>query len=120
DLATRAQLRGTNGRIGAHLSGGLDSSAVTATAARLLAPSGGKVIAFTAVPREGFTAGHPRRLVDEGPLAAETAAMYGNIEQVFIRSGHVSPLAGLDRMFFLYDRPILNPANWVWMAAIHD
>jgi len=42
-------LRGTDGRVGSHLSGGLDSSAVTATAARLLGPDG-RVTAFTSAP----------------------------------------------------------------------
>ena len=60
DQATQSCLRGANGAVGAHLSGGFDSAAVTATAARLLAPNGGKVIAFTAVPREGY-AGEARR-----------------------------------------------------------
>jgi asparagine synthase (glutamine-hydrolysing) len=39
DQAVRSRLRGTGGRVATHLSGGLDSSAVTASAARLLAPS---------------------------------------------------------------------------------
>ena len=55
DQATQSRLRGADGVIGANLSAGLDSGAVTATAARLLAPSGGKVVAFTAVPREGYS-----------------------------------------------------------------
>ena len=54
DQAVQSRLRGANGAVGAHLSAGFDSGAVTATAARLLAPSGGKVIAFTAVPRQGY------------------------------------------------------------------
>lgn len=119
DVATQAGLRGTNGVVGSHLSGGLDSGGVTATAARLLAPSGGKVVAFTAVPREGYSEDE-RSLVDEGPLAAMTAAMHPNIEHVLIRSGHLSPLATLDRTFFLCERPIRNTANWVWGQAIND
>ena len=121
DQATRSMLRGANGVVGAHLSAGFDSASVAATAARLLAPQGGKVVAFTAVPREGYDGPERRnRFGDEGPLAAATAAMYPNIEHVLIRSGHRSPLEGLDRNFFLYDQPILNPCNGVWMHAINQ
>ncbi len=121
DQATQSRLRGANGIVGSHLSAGFDSSAVTATAARLLAPGGGKVVAFTAVPREGYDGPDPRnRIGDEAPLAAATAAMYPNVEHVLIRSGHSSPLDGLDRLFFLFDAPMLNQCNMVWVSAINQ
>jgi asparagine synthase (glutamine-hydrolysing) len=120
DQAVRCRLRGADD-VGAHLSGGLDSSAVAATAARLLAPSGGRVIAFTAVPREGYDGPAPRnRIVDEGPYAAATAALYPNMEHVLIRSGGRSPLDDLDRSFFLFDRPVLNICNIGWTYNICD
>ena len=37
-----------------------------------------------------------------------------------IRSGHVSPVAGLDRKYFLFERPLLNLCNAVWIDAIAD
>jgi asparagine synthase (glutamine-hydrolysing) len=121
DQAVQSQLRGVDGRVAAHLSSGFDSSSISTTAARLLAPFGGKVVAFTAVPRVGYDLPLPaHRLGDEGPLAAATAAMHPNIEHVLIRSGHQSPLEGLDRNFFLYDRPVLNLCNTVWDHAIND
>lgn len=121
DQATKMRLRGAKGAVGTQLSAGLDSGAVTTTAARLLAPSGGRVIAFTAVPGRGYVAPTRRnRFDDEGPLAAATAALYSNIEHVFIRSGHCSPIEGLDRNFFLYDHPVQNLANAVWGRAIRQ
>ena len=120
DRATQSRLRGANGVVGAHLSAGLDSTAVTATAARLLAARGGKVVAFTAVPRARYGLQlQTNAILDEGPLAAATAAMYPNVEHVFVRSGHRSPLEGLDRSVYLCDRPILNPCNYVWDSAIN-
>jgi asparagine synthase (glutamine-hydrolysing) len=108
DQAVQCRLRGAE-NVGAELSAGFDSAAVAATAARLLAPSGRRVVAFTAVPREGYNEPAPRnRLVDEGPYAAATAAQYSNIEHVLIRSHDRSPLDDLDRSFFLFDRPVLN------------
>jgi len=120
DQATRSRLRGAGGAVAAQLSAGFDSAGVTATAARLLAPEGGRVVAFTAVPREGFDgrAGE-NQLLDEGPLAAATAALYPNVEHVMIRTGGRSPLADADRNFHLFDRPMLNLCNWTWGAAIN-
>ncbi|HYJ29225.1 MAG TPA: asparagine synthase-related protein [Allosphingosinicella sp.] len=121
DRAVAARLRGAGDRVGAHLSAGLDSPAVAATAARLLAPQGGRVTAFTAVPREGYDlTGLDFAIADEGPLAAAVAAMYPNIDHVPIRGAGVSPLAELGRNFFLFERPFLNLCNGVWTAATLD
>lgn len=121
DQAVKSRLRGANGTVGSHLSAGMDSAGVAATAARLLAPSGGKVIAFTAVPREGYDGADPRnRFGDEGPLAAATAALYPNIEHVLVRSGQRSPLDSLDRNFFLFGAPALSLCNMVWGFAINN
>lgn len=121
DEATRARLRGTNGSVGAHLSAGFDSAAVTATAARLLAPVGGRVSAFTSVPRTGYDGPQVQgRIGDEGPLASATAALYPNIEHVLVRTNGRTPLDGLDRAFFVFERPLLNICNYVWVSAIND
>src|SRR5262249_15519317 len=103
DQAVRCRLRGQREE-GAFLSGGLDSGAVAAHAARLLARSG-RVIGFTAVPREGYDGPAPRnRVVDEGTHAAATAALHPNMQHVLVRSGGRSPLDDLDRSFWLFDR----------------
>lgn len=118
--AVRCRLRGVRD-VAATLSGGLDSSGVVATAARLLAPSGGRVIAFTGVPGEGYDgAGPPGRITDEGPYAAATAAMYPNVEHVLIHAPNRSPLDDLDRMFLLSERPMLGICNLAWQNRICD
>ncbi|HYE27112.1 MAG TPA: asparagine synthase-related protein [Allosphingosinicella sp.] len=120
DRAVAARLRGAEQQVASHLSGGLDSSAVAATAARLMAPRGGRVTAYTAVPREGYEAsGIVGSFIDEGPFAASVAAMYPNIDHVLVRNGG-SPVADLDRLFFLYERPVLNLCNGVWSHRIMD
>jgi asparagine synthase (glutamine-hydrolysing) len=59
------------------LSSTLVSSVVEVTPRRLLMPTGGRVTAFTAVPRPGYDGAAPRgRIIDEGPLAAQIAALY--------------------------------------------
>jgi asparagine synthase (glutamine-hydrolysing) len=120
DRAVASCLRDQDGAVAAHLSGGLDSSAVAATAARLLAPTGGRVTAFTAVPREGYDSSGVRgAFADEGPHAASVAAMYSNMDHVLVPNGG-SPVAGLDKTFFLFERPFLNLCNGVWSHKIMD
>lgn len=120
DRAVASCLRGHEGAVAAHLSGGLDSSAVAATAARLLAPTGGRVTAFTAVPREGYdSSGVRNAFADEGPHAASVAALYPNMDHVLVPNGG-SPVAGLDKYFFLFERPVLNLCNGVWSDRIMD
>ncbi len=119
DRAVAVRLRGADSAVAAHLSGGLDSSAVAATAARLMA-AGGRVTAFTGVPREGYDSSEVKNaFCDEGPYAAEVAAMYPNMDHVIVRNGG-SPFADLDRLFFVYERPVLNLCNAVWMHRIMD
>jgi asparagine synthase (glutamine-hydrolysing) len=121
DAAVAACLRGAGDRVAAHLSAGLDSSAVAATAARLLSPSGGRVVAYTAVPREGYDGPFvANTLGDEGALAAATAAMHPNIDHVLVRTAGRTPLDRLDRQFLLYERPVLNLCNATWADAIND
>jgi asparagine synthase (glutamine-hydrolysing) len=121
DTAVRARLRGANGRVAAHLSAGFDSSAVATSAAMQLAASGGRVVAFTSVPRDGYDGPVPRnRLGDEGPIAAKTAALYPNMEHVRVRTAGWALQRALDRNFHLYDQPLLNICSGFWTDAIMD
>ena len=117
DRAVACRLRRGNGGIGAHLSGGFDSSSVAAAAAMALAP--GTLHAFTAVPGTPTVVG-AGRVADEGPAAAAVARMHPNIDHTILRGSGGSPLPLLDRHFDLYQRPIMNPCNAVWGEAIND
>jgi asparagine synthase (glutamine-hydrolysing) len=121
DQAVRARLRGAAGAVGTHLSAGLDSSIVSATAAREMDARGGRVVAFTSVPDESFAL-RPgdTRIADEGPHAAATAARYSNIDHVPIRGDMTSALDMLDRYFFLFEQPVRDLPNGVWVCAIND
>jgi asparagine synthase (glutamine-hydrolysing) len=116
ERAVRPALRRSSGGIGVHLSAGLDSSAVAATAARLSPES--KPIAFTSAPRLGFAGPVQKgRIADESELAALTAQMYG-LQHVVIRpAGRVLQL--LRDHTRLYQEPNKNIPNMHWWSAIH-
>jgi asparagine synthase (glutamine-hydrolysing) len=118
DQAVAAQLRGVGDVVASQLSGGLDSSTVTATAARLF--PNGKVAAFTSVPRAGFDGPTPAgTIANEADLASATARLYPNIEHVVIENSGESPLEWLDHNFRYQQQPMTNLANAVWGQAIH-
>jgi asparagine synthase (glutamine-hydrolysing) len=102
--------------IGSQLSGGMDSSSVTVTAARLLGQGGRELSAFTAVPEHAVEI--PGRFTDEGPHAAAVAAMYPNIDHVLVRHGAHSVFSLIDRFNSAQEEPIFNPANYDWSYEI--
>lgn len=107
------------GPIASHLSSGFDSSTVTAIAARQLATRNAGLLAYTAVPREGFDGPAPKgRHGDEGPGARALAARFANIEHILIHPEGTSPIDNLREDVETHDGPPLNPCNAVWVHAI--
>ena len=120
DEAVRCRLR-TTGKIATELSAGLDSGAVAATAAGLLAPTGTTLSAYTAVPRRDFSGIVPYGLIaDEGPYAAEVAALIPTWR--ITASTPLAPTcsASLARIFPLLDIPHAAALNGVWSNLILD
>jgi asparagine synthase (glutamine-hydrolysing) len=118
DRATAARLR-THRGIAAQLSAGMDSSTVVANAARLLAPDGRGLTAFTSVPRaEWDGVGWPGRLAREGPGAADVAAMYPNVEHVLLDSAGYNLVDDMNAWTEAMDEPAQNCVNLLWMTAI--
>ena len=119
DQAVAARLRGVRGAVATHLSAGLDSSTVTATAARLMRAAGGRVVAYTSVPLPSAAAyEESNRICDEGPLAALTASLHPNIEHVLVPGKGASPLDLLDRYFYLFEQPVRDLPSGVWYCEI--
>jgi asparagine synthase (glutamine-hydrolysing) len=118
DASVEARLR-TNAKVGSQLSGGMDSSSVTATAARLLAPT--RLTAFTAVPQASFDNVNPvGRFGDEGPAAKAVAAMYSNIDHVLIEPSGDDLIGVIEKTSAGTDSPVFNPMNQMWINAIFD
>ena len=114
DQAVACRLPADGGGLAAHLSSGFDSSAVTATAARLRS---GSLTAFTSAPCEDVLDQLPRgRIADESALAAITARMHG-LDHVIVRE--TAPLFDVvRRQTMLRQAPVPGAFNLAWWEAI--
>ena len=107
------------GPVGSQLSSGFDSTAVTATAARLLEPSGKRLSAYTHVPLSGVPLHEPKgRIANEWPLAHKLAERYPNIDHVAVEAADRQIGGEFDAQFFYTEVPIINPCNAVWVNEI--
>ena len=119
DRVVRDQLRSAT-PVGVSLSGGLDSSAVAATAAHALAKEGRTLLAFTEVPREGFDGPVPRgRYADESPLVTAIARLHPNVDLTLVRTGPGSFLEGLTASLSHRETPFRNVFNRRWIEAVN-
>lgn len=108
-----------HGLLASHLSGGLDSSSLADTAARILAPQGRSLIAFTAVPATPLDDSLFRsRFTNEAPFAACVAQQHHNIEHILVSNHSGGLFQALDRCSDAAERPFLNPQNAVWLLSV--
>ena len=105
--------------IGTHLSGGLDSSTVTALAAEILATEGRRATAFTAVPANSIDQWLPaEKFGDERLHAVSVAELYPNLDHVLVPNNATPLLEAMDFYSFDCHFPILNVFNAPWLVGI--
>lgn len=112
DRVVAASLR-ASGPVACQLSGGLDSSGVAATAARLLDPA--RLHTLTATPDTTVVmpSERPRAFYDESALARATAALYPNIDAAFVPAGDLTPgEEDATRLFWEFGLPVRNFMNF--------
>lgn len=118
DRAVADRLR-SDDPVGSHLSGGMDSSAVTASAALQLAQRNQRLSAYTHVPLADARLDHwGDRTLDEGPLAALLAARHANIDHVRVDAADRQIGDDMDAQFHAAEYPPFNLCNQVWMTEI--
>ena len=105
--------------IGTTLSGGLDSSSLTALAARELQEHNRILPAYTSVPlydvSETVTS---NRFGDEFPFASATAQFAGNVEITKITARNVSPITGMKRTLAIHQAPGHAAGNAFWLVDL--
>lgn len=119
DQAVRRQLYGS-GPVVCQLSGGFDSGAVAATAARLCAPAA--VHALTVAPPDGVPRfERPSEIGDERAAAAAVARMHPNMAWEAVSSPALHPLDDNPlRLFLPLGMPARNAMNIGWFAPSLD
>lgn len=100
--------------LGVLLSGGLDSTAVAATAARLRPDL--PIRTYTAVPSPGWSGPTaPGFDADESPVVRAVASMHANLDPRFVGGGTAPMLAAHDASFAAGSPPPRNPCNELWL-----
>lgn len=118
ERAVQSRLRRV-GDVAVLMSGGLDSTLVAATAARLLARRGESLTAYTAIPQPGL-ARVERLGWDSSDLAhaREVASMHPNMSHVPVSAYGLSPLDLMPALHARSRTPVRNGANHLWLGRI--
>lgn len=120
EKAVRARLRSRH-RIGALMSGGLDSSSVAVTASAMLEQQGTRLPTFTSVPQDdwdGRTEAHVYG--DETPFVQAIAARHPNIDLNLVKAEGLAHYYRQDEFLRLSEGPMRGAALMGWMHTIYE
>ncbi|WP_047983998.1 asparagine synthase-related protein [Ornithinibacillus californiensis] len=118
--AIKVRLR-TNGNVGSHLSGGLDSGSVVSLASKELRKQDKVLHTFSYVPLESFQDWTPYYYVaDEGPLIKEIVNYVGNIKDNCLRFPDKSPLNDVEEFLEIMEMPYKFFENSFWLKGISE
>ncbi len=118
DEAVRVRLR-SNTRVGAFMSGGLDSSTGAVVAAEQLAARGERLPVFTSVPEEGWDGLTEEHCYgDETPYVRAIAERHPALELNLVRAEGLSHYHRQDELVRLAGAPVRNAGNLPWIHAI--
>ncbi|MFB6801737.1 lasso peptide isopeptide bond-forming cyclase [Peribacillus butanolivorans] len=118
--AVSARLR-TRHKVGAHLSGGLDSGTVASFAATELRKGNKPLHTFSYVPVEGFIDWtHKSRMADERPFIQATVQHIGNIKDSYMSFEERNPYSEIDDWLETLEMPYKFFENTFWLSGIYE
>lgn len=111
--------------VGVLMSGGLDSTAIAASAALTLRQEGKRLHTFTEVPRPDFDGAVIEGwYADETPYVEAMARKHNNLDVHFVQSAGRSyldePDCSFDRFFAAAEAPMLSALHWPWAKGIQQ
>jgi len=116
--AVNVRLRAA-GKIGAMLSGGLDSGSVSALAALRLKQQNTRLPVYTSVPlynTDNLTTA--KRFGNEASFAQDTVSFNGNMDINLIDAKDVSVLEGISQYLQIHNSPGHASPNYYWMVSL--
>jgi asparagine synthase (glutamine-hydrolysing) len=108
-------------KVGAQLSGGLDSGAVASFAARRLRRDDHSLYTYSYVPVSDFVDYTPRwYAADETPYIAQTVAHIGGIKEHYLAFEGADPYSEIDGMLGIMEMPYKFYINSFWLKGIFE
>ncbi|MGI8384797.1 asparagine synthase-related protein [Robertmurraya sp. P23] len=118
--AVNSKLR-THLKVGAHLSGGLDSGSVASFASKQLKSGGKPLYSFSYVPVDDFVDWTPRsRIPNERPLIEKTVEYIGNISSEFLSFRERNSYTEIEEWLNTIEMPYKFFENTYWLRGIYE
>ncbi|WP_216829027.1 asparagine synthase-related protein [Alkalihalobacterium elongatum] len=120
EKAVTSRLR-TYGKVGAQLSGGLDSGSVVSFAANALKKENKRLNTYSFIPRGDFEDWTPNYFItDERPFIKETVDYVGNISDQYMNFAEKSPFGEINDFLELLEMPYKFFENSFWLKGINE
>jgi asparagine synthase (glutamine-hydrolysing) len=111
----------TFGKVGSHLSGGLDSGSVVSFAANILKNEDKILHTYSYVPESNFVDWtEPYYVPDERPFIKETVNHVGNIHDQYLDFPDKSPISEIDDFLAIMEMPYKFFENTFWLKGISE
>jgi asparagine synthase (glutamine-hydrolysing) len=118
--AVDSRLR-THRKVGAHLSGGLDSGSVASFAAKTLRQKNKQLHTYSYVPVDDFVDWtHKSRVANERPFIESTVNYVGNISPNYLSFDENNPYSEIDEWLETLEIPYKFFENTFWLRGIYE
>ncbi|MCJ8009107.1 asparagine synthase-related protein [Lederbergia wuyishanensis] len=111
----------TYGKVGSHLSGGLDSGSVVSFAAKSLKEENKELYTYSYIPHDNFIDWTPKHYIaNEKPYIKETVNYVGNIKAHYLNFEDKNPFMDIDDFLEIMEMPYKFFENAYWLKGISE